>query len=282
MIARIWGCRGSLASPGPDTVKYGGNTSCVELRVDEDTLIVFDAGTGIRSLGLTMEENPPAVVHVLLTHLHMDHLEGLGFFEPFWSKEVDFHIWGPRTTVRSLEESIAKYLSPPLFPVALSEVPSTPEFHDVPRTEWEIAGLKIVAGPVKHPGPTVGYRVSHNGSTFVYIPDHEPARGGVDLTAAEPRWISGYGLAQGADVLLHDSQYTEQEYATRVGWGHSSVKDTIAFSHATGVKRLVMFHHDPMHTDDELEELLAYARSLWNGGGDPPVLAHEGMEIDLA
>lgn len=280
MQARIWGCRGSLASPGPDTVRYGGNTSCVEIRVD-DQIIVLDAGTGIRPLGLTFEEDPPKVVHLLLTHLHLDHLEGLGFFAPLWDKRVDLHIWGPRSSVRSLEDRISKYLSPPLFPVRLGDIPSSPVFHNVPTTEWEIGSAKITAGPVKHPDPTVGYRIQHNGKSFAYIPDHEPARGGLDLMKAESRWLSGYQIAAGADVLLHDSQYTEEEYSVRQGWGHSAVKDTMAFGAITGVKRLVMFHHDPMHTDDELEELLEHARHLWNGEGELPVLGHEGMHISL-
>ncbi|MGH2811742.1 MAG: MBL fold metallo-hydrolase [Actinomycetota bacterium] len=284
MLVRVWGCRGSLAAPGPDTVRYGGNTSCVEIRLDEDdTLIVLDAGTGIRPLGLSLERQPPKTVHLLMTHLHMDHLEGLGFFEPLWSRNVDFHIWGPRSSVRSLQSRIAKYLSPPLFPVSLSEIPSHPEFHDVPVEEWELAGAKIKAGPVKHPGPTVGYRIQHNGSALAYIPDHEPARGqrGVDFARAEPKWISGYDLASGVDVLLHDSQYTEEEYSARVGWGHSSIKHTAAFAQAAKAGRLVMFHHDPMHSDEELETMLDEVRGMWHGTGKEPVLAHEGMELPL-
>ena len=281
MLARIWGCRGSLAAPGPDTVRYGGNTSCVEIRANDDEIIVLDAGTGIRPLGNSLEENPPKAVHLLLTHLHLDHLEGLGFFGPLWDKRIDLHIWGPPSPARSLEDRIAKYLSPPLFPVRLADIPSGPVFHNVPLTEWEIAGVKVSAGPVKHTDPTVGYRIQHNGRALAYIPDHEPARGDVNLLHAEARWISGFQVAAGVDFLLHDSQYTEEEYHQKVGWGHSSIKDTVAFGTVTGVKNLVMFHHDPMHSDDELEGLLETARGMWNGKGERPVLAYEGMEIEL-
>lgn len=282
MRIRIWGCRGSLASPGPDTVRYGGNTSCVEVRVDDDQLIVLDAGTGIRPLGLSLEDDPPKVVHLFLTHLHLDHLEGLGFFGPLWDDKVELHVWGPPSPTRILKDRIARYLSPPLFPVRLTDIPAGPIFHDVPMTEWELGGARIVAAPVKHTDPTVGYRIHHNGRTLAYMPDHEPARGDVDLLKAEERWISGFQIAAGADLLLHDSQYTEDEYKQRVGWVHSSIKHTVAFSMLTGVQQLLMFHHDPMHTDQELEELLGTARTMWNGRGQLPELAYEGLEIELS
>jgi ribonuclease BN (tRNA processing enzyme) len=281
--ARIWGCRGSLASPGPETVRYGGNTSCVELRLNDDTLIILDAGTGIRLLGLALRQELPRTIHVFLTHLHLDHLEGLGFFAPLWlsSADVDLHIWGPPSPLRSLERRIARYLSPPLFPIHLQDIPSAPTFHDVPDEDWKVGPALIRARPVSHRGPTVGYRISENGQTLSYIPDHEPALG-VDLHAVEPEWVSGHAVAHDADLLLHDSQYTEEEYQQRIGWGHSSVVHVVTFAEIARVRRLIMFHHDPLHTDDDLEALLAQARDLWSGPGDGPVLAHEGMELDLS
>jgi phosphoribosyl 1,2-cyclic phosphodiesterase len=281
VIARIWGCRGSLASPGPETVRYGGNTSCVEVRLDDDTLIILDAGTGIRPLGLTLRPELPRTIHVFLTHLHLDHLEGLGFFGPLWSPEVDLHIWGPPSPLRSLERRIARYLSPPLFPIHLQDIPSGPTFHDVPDEDWKVGPALIRARPVSHRGPTVGYRISENGQTLSYIPDHEPALG-VDLRSVEPEWVSGHAVASQADVLLHDSQYTEEEYLQRVGWGHSSISHVVTFAEICRVRRLVMFHHDPLHTDADLEALLDQARGLWSLGGTEPVLAHEGMELDLS
>lgn len=280
MFARVWGCRGSLASPGPETVKYGGNTSCVELRTGEGDLIILDAGTGIRPLGNTLMQELPRTIHVLLTHLHLDHLEGLGFFGPLWSPDVDLHIWGPPSPLRSLERRISQYLSPPLFPIHLQDIPSRPTFHDVPDDDWKIGTTKVSASPVSHRGPTVGYRLEEDGQTLAYIPDHEPALG-VDLRSVEPEWISGHAVANGAEVLLHDAQYTEQEYPLRIGWGHSSVAHVVAFAAVSDVRRLVMFHHDPMHSDDQLEVLLERARELYDGRGAEPVLAHEGMELDL-
>jgi phosphoribosyl 1,2-cyclic phosphodiesterase len=278
--ARIWGCRGSLASPGPETVRYGGNTSCVELRLDDDTLIILDAGTGIRPLGLKVRDELPRTIHLFLTHLHLDHLEGLGFFAPLWVPDVDLHIWGPPSPLRSLERRIARYLSPPLFPIHLQDIPSSPQFHDVPDEDWKVNGALIRARPVSHRGPTVGFRISENGQTLSYIPDHEPALG-VDLRSVEPEWVSGHAVAHDADVLLHDSQYTEEEYHQRIGWGHSSVEHVVTFAQISDVRRLIMFHHDPLHTDADLDAILVRALELWPGHMTEPVLAYEGMEVSL-
>lgn len=280
MRARIWGCRGSLASPGPETVRYGGNTSCVEVRVGDDELLVLDAGTGARPLGLTLVDELPRTIHVLLTHLHIDHIEGLAFFAPLWSPDVDLHIWGPPSPLQSLEHRIAQYLSPPLFPVHLHDIPSQPKFHDVPDDEWKVGTARVMARPVSHRGPTVGYRIQENGASLAYVPDHEPALG-LDLRATEPEWISGHSLAYAADVLLHDSQYDETEYPKRIGWGHSSLVHAVTYSMVQAVRQLIMFHHDPLHSDDQLETMLARARELWEADGDGPILAYEGMELEL-
>jgi ribonuclease BN (tRNA processing enzyme) len=150
----------------------------------------------------------------------------------------------------------------------------------VPDDDWKIANAIIRARPVSHRGPTVGYRISDNGHTLSYIPDHEPALG-VDLRSVEPEWISGHAVAHGADVLLHDSQYTEDEYNQRVGWGHSSVVHVVTFAQVVEARQLVMFHHDPLHTDDMLEDLLERAKELWDMDGSIPVLAYEGLDLDL-
>jgi phosphoribosyl 1,2-cyclic phosphodiesterase len=277
---RIWGCRGSLASPGPQTVRYGGNTSCVEVETEDGVAVVLDAGTGIRSLGVALADRAPRCVHLLLTHLHLDHVEGLGFFEPMWDAEAEVHIWGPSSPLRGLDERIARYLSPPLFPVHLSDIPARLVFHDVPVDDWEVAGLSLRAEPVSHPGPTVGYRVSADGRSFTYIPDHEPVLG-VDLDALPLDWISGCALAAGTDLLFHDAQYTEEEYPERLGWGHSSIAHAVSFAERSRARRLVLFHHDPMHGDGELEELLDRACELAANCDAPPVLAYEGMEFEV-
>ena len=280
MQLRIWGCRGSLASPGPETVRYGGNTSCIEVR-SGDTLLVLDAGTGIRALGNALEGNSPRVIHLLLTHLHLDHVEGLGFFRHIWNPENELHVWGPPSPVRRLQERIARYLSPPLFPVHLTDIPGQLVFHDAPEDEWEIDGIRIRSGPVSHPGPTIGYRLWENGRSVAYIPDHEPVLG-AELDELPVDWISGHELAERASVLLHDGQYTEDEYPDKVGWGHSSVAQAVTFARRAEVEQLIVFHHDPLHGDEQLDGLCGRAAELWNGtGAAAPTLAFEGMEIEI-
>ena len=280
MRATIWGCRGSLATPGPTTVRYGGNTPCVEVRLADGTLLILDAGTGIRPLGLTLGPNRPRTIHLLLSHLHLDHLEGLPFFFPIWDPELELHIWGPPSPVTSLDARIATYLSPPLFPVHLSDVPSNLVFHDAPPEPWQIGSATIAAAEISHPGPTLGYRIEESGGSLAYLTDHEPALG-MDLRDVSPDWVSGYAIATGADLLLHDCQYTEAEYQLKVGWGHSSTEHVADFARVAGVKELLLFHHDPMHSDADLESMLGRVRELWGEGEDRVNLAREGMRIEL-
>lgn len=281
MRAKVWGCRGSLAAPGPETIRYGGNTSCLEVRPSDDRLLVIDAGTGIRSLGVSMGSDHPKRIDILLSHLHLDHIEGLGFFMPLWDHEAEIHIWGPPSPTRTLREGMARYFSPPLFPVHLDDIPSKIEFHDVPNDEWDLGEAHIRSQPVNHPGPTLGYRIEESGRVLTYISDHEPAMG-VDLRSVSPDWISGYSLAYQADLLFHDCQYTEEEYPHRVGWGHSSVAHTSTFAQLTKVRRLMLFHHDPLHSDQHLEAILLRARELMAGVDCVVDLSYEGMEVDLS
>jgi phosphoribosyl 1,2-cyclic phosphodiesterase len=281
MRARIWGCRGSLAAPGPDTVRYGGNTSCLEVMLDDGTMLILDAGTGIRSLGRQLEDRGATTVHLLLTHLHLDHLQGLGFFRPFFEHGMDVHIWGPRSPTVSLRDRIALYLSPPLFPVSLADVASTVTFHDAPDQPWQIGSATVTATSVTHQGPTLGFRLDEVAQSLAYIPDHEPSLG-IDMRTLAPEWISGHDLAEDVDVLLHDAQYSEDEYEDHVGWGHSSIAHTVSFAQIANAKRVVLFHHDPYHDDDSLERLLVRAQRLWDGAAGSLELAYEGMFIDLS
>jgi len=280
MRARVWGCRGSVAVPGTDTVKYGGNTSCVEVRLASGHALVLDAGTGMRPLGVSMQEDPPVELHILLTHLHLDHLQGLGFFRPLFAPGLEIHVWGPSSPVQNLAERIAMYLSPPLFPVRLEDVPSHLTFHDAPEEPVAIGSATIRAAKVTHQGPTVGYRIEEAGSTFVYLPDHEPSPGN-DLRTVPAQWMSGHDIARDADVLLHDAQYRDHEYGAHVGWGHSSIASVMEFAYKANVDQLVLFHHDPYHTDGELEDLLVEARGKWPGMENRVCLAYEGMTIVL-
>jgi len=280
MKARVWGCRGSLAAPGPETLRYGGNTSCVEVGLEGGSMLVLDAGTGMRPLGVAIDGHEIDELHVLLTHLHMDHLQGLGFFRPLFRPGVDVHIWGPPSPVQSLADRIAIYLSPPLFPVRLADIPARVTFHDAPEQEVAIGSATFRAAKVTHQGPTVGYRIEENGRTLVYLPDHEPLPGG-RVSDEPPEWISGHDLAHDADVLFHDAQYRDDEYPQHIGWGHSCIEHVMGLANQSGVRSVVLFHHDPYHIDDELETLLAEARKRWDGTDDDVRLAHEGMTIEL-
>lgn len=190
MLARIWGCRGSPATPGADTVRYGGNTSCVEVRLESGHLMILDAGTGIRPLGAELDDEPIEELHLFLTHLHLDHLQELGFFRPLCRPGMKVHIRGPASPVHSLADRIAIYVSPPLFAVRLADVDADITFHDAPGEAVTIGSATVRAANVAHQGPTVGYRIEENGTTLAYLPDHEPSLG-VVLADQPPTWISG-------------------------------------------------------------------------------------------
>jgi phosphoribosyl 1,2-cyclic phosphodiesterase len=255
----LWGTRGSLPTPGTDTLAYGGNTSCVSIRGSEGTLIVLDAGTGIRAMGATLDGELKRV-DLLLSHLHMDHIQGLGFFAPLYREGVEVHIWGPLSTTVSLRARLMRYLSPPLFPVGLRELPCRLELHEVPMDEMHIGEFHVDSALVCHPGPTVGYRITDSrGKVVTYLPDHEPALGDAAFPSRSAEWISGASLAEGADLLIHDSQYSAEQYRDHAGWGHSSMRHVLEFGTLTGAKHLVPFHHDPAHGDAELDRLLTEA-----------------------
>jgi phosphoribosyl 1,2-cyclic phosphodiesterase len=282
MRARVWGSRGSIATPGPGTARSGGNTSCVEVRLDDGSLIVLDAGTGARPLGIRLaaEPAPRPVIHLLLSHLHVDHVEGLGAFAPIWMPDTELHVWGPASPVSSLERRIARYFSPPLFPVHLSEVPASVTYHDAPEGSWSIGDATLTSAAILHAGPTVGYRIEEHGRVLTYLTDHEPARG-PDLATAAPEWISGHALAFGADVLLHDCQYTDAEYPDHVGWGHSSTGQLAVFAERAKVHRLLTFHHDPMHDDDALDRMRAEVQERWGVEDDRCGIATEGLGFEV-
>jgi phosphoribosyl 1,2-cyclic phosphodiesterase len=275
---RVWGSRGTIASPGADTVRYGGNTSCVEVRLDDGTVLVLDAGTCARALGHALVEDPPPRIDLLITHLHVDHVEGLGVFEPIWRSRTELHVWGPSSPVASHDERLAKYFSPPLFPVHLAEVPANTTFYDAPEGSWTIGGATVHSAAIQHQGITVGYRIEADGVSVAYLTDHEPAFG-TDLDAAEPGWVSGAALAWEADLLIHDCQYTEEEYAARVGFGHTSTADVAAFARKVGARRLVLYHHDPMHSDEQLDAMRQRVLERWGVEPSRVQIAAEGAEL---
>lgn len=281
MRVKVWGARGSIPSPGPETTHFGGNTSCVEVTLSDGTMIVLDAGTGLRNLGLRLGGDGQTV-NILLTHLHLDHIQGLMFFAPAFRSDYELVIWGPEAPDAPLLDRIARYISAPLAPVEVRELPCQVSFREAPYTEWQIGPATVQAASVTHRGPTLGYRITDGDSTLCYIPDHEPELAG-DLDTVAADWISGLDLARGASLLLHDCQYTNEEYPSHVGWGHSSLKAALAFARRAEVGRMALFHHDPMHTDTFLEELHRSAVETWiesGGGAEQILMAAEGEELD--
>jgi len=256
-VVTLWGTRGSIAAPGPETEHYGGNTSCIQITGREGTVLILDAGTGLRRLGRTLAPDIRRV-DILLTHLHMDHLQGLGFFGALRNPATDVHIWGPASTTLNLRARLTRYLSPPFFPVMLRDLPRMPALHEVPCAEFDVGEFHVHTSLVNHPGPTVGYRIESAAGVVAYMPDHEPALG-VQHFPIGPDWTSGYSVARDADLLIHDTQYTPAEYAEREGWGHSSIAHTLAFAQLVQARQLITFHHDPDHTDADLERMTAEA-----------------------
>jgi len=278
MKVSFWGTRGSLATPGKTTLRYGGNTSCVQVTGDEGTVLVLDAGTGIRELSASL---PPKLrrVDVILTHLHMDHIQGLGFFGPLYHPDMEVHIWGPASTTMDLRSRLTRYLSPPLFPVHLRDLPCKLFIHDDACMDAEILEFRVTSALVAHPGPTVGLRISGPQGSVAYMPDHEPVLGALRLLP-DRDWISGMSVAQEVDLLIHDSQYTDDEYISRMGWGHSSMRQALEFARMAEIGHLVPFHYDPTHSDDDLDGM--FKQILSEVAPSFPVNpAKEGVEMTV-
>jgi phosphoribosyl 1,2-cyclic phosphodiesterase len=283
MKVHVWGARGSIPAPGPETMRYGGNTSCVQLTLADGSVLVLDAGTGIRGLGLALERSD-GPLHILLTHLHLDHIQGLMFFAPMFWPQSEVVIWGPAAPDASLEDRIARYISAPLTPLEVRELPCHPSFREADATEWQIGSATIRAASVAHRGPTLGYRVDADGSSLCYIPDHEPGLG-ASLADLEEDWISGLDLARDTTLLIHDCQYTDEEYPDHVGWGHSRLTDTLTFARRVEAERLLLFHHDPLHSDEFLDRFQDQACERWVelGGRDGAVeMAAEAQELEVS
>jgi phosphoribosyl 1,2-cyclic phosphodiesterase len=281
MRLKVWGARGSVPAPGPHMNRYGGNTSCVQVTLASGEVLILDAGTGIRTLGLDLDEGKR--IHILLTHLHLDHIQGLMFFAPCFRAASEITIWGPASPEASLEDRIARYISAPLSPVEVKELPCSIGFRDTPATEWDLGGATIRAEAVTHRGPTLGYRITDGETSLAYIPDHEPALG-APLTDLEPEWISGYDLAKDAQLLIHDCQYTDDEYPEHVGWGHSAMGDTLTFARRVQARNLLLFHHDPLHSDEFLDDFHGSARTRWTmlgGAAEDVAMGMEGGELQI-
>ena len=274
----LLGVRGSVPVPGPGTIRYGGNTSCIRMTASDGTTLILDAGTGIRDLEVAPEDGE---IHILLTHLHLDHIQGLLFFKPFFDPDAEVVVWGPPPEDPPLRDMLARYLSTPLSPIEIRELPARVSFRTVPLDGFRIGSATLEAARVLHRGVTLGYRVSDGGDSVCYLPDHEPALGRA-LDEADEDWVSGLHLARGASLLIHDGQFADQEYQNRIGWGHSRVRDALLFAQRAEAQQVLLFHHDPAHDDEYLDDLGEHAADQWIGFGGAPgavALAQEGRAL---
>ncbi len=272
MKIRFWGVRGSIASPGHDTAAVGGNTSCVEVMCGE-TRIVLDAGTGLRALGNHLlasgATREPLELTLLLSHYHWDHIQGLPFFVPVYMKSTSLTIVGGQNGVTSVRETLERQMSAPVFPVRLDEVGAKIATRELTVGEsFAVGDAKVTVARGNHPGGVVAYRIEHDGKSLVYATDTE------HYACVDPALRA---LCEGADVLVYDAQYLPEEYKGKVGWGHSTYVAGTDLAHAAGVGRLVLFHHDPMRSDEGVAEIEAHARALFRSS----VAAREGMELDV-
>mgnify|MGYP000396505548 CR=1 FL=1 len=295
MRLRFWGTRGSIPSPGPDTVRYGGNTSCVELRTAGDTLLVLDAGTGLRGLGdaLTNEAESagPRRGHMLISHTHWDHIQGFPFFAPIFKPGNEWNVYAPHGFGISLRDTLAGQMQYAYFPVSLDALGANIQYHDLVEGGFSIAeDVRVAARYLNHPALTLGYRIEADGVTVVYSTDHEchsRSAGllgkplGSILRPDHPGDRRHHDFIAGADLLIHDTQYTADEYPTRVGWGHSTMEYVVDLAVSAGVKRLALFHHDPARSDDALDALVGAARQRVADAGSAMEVfaAAEGKEI---
>ena len=294
MKLRFWGTRGSIPVPGPHTVRYGGNTSCVEV-LSGDDVIVLDCGTGVRELGkdLLRTVKPPIEAHILLGHTHWDHIQGFPFFPPALAPGNHVTVYSARGYEKPLREVLGGQMDYTYFPIRLAQMASDLEFREVDEETFDIGHVQVTTHFLNHTILTMGYRLSSGGKTVVYATDTEPFgtfHGGSSVSngshashfvhEGDVRFV---GFVKGADVLIHDAQYTEAEYPSKVGWGHSTVEYAVEVALAGGVKHLVLFHHDVNRSDDEVARLEAYARDIVQArGSDMQVsAAAEGWEIDL-
>lgn len=270
LSARCWGTRGSLPSPGHHTVQYGGNTSCLEVRAD-DQVLIFDAGSGIRHLGENMVMQGEVAAELFLSHFHWDHIQGLPFFMPLYSPETRMRVHGARQGESDVQSLIAGQMGPIYFPVPFEELSAELDFRDLDATPVRVGNAEVTPHRVRHPMNTYGFRVQNAGATIAYVPDNELVGGTYDMPHG---WYESFReFISGVDVLIHDAMFTDEEYRRFAGWGHSTFRDAVRLAEDAGVRKLLLFHHAPERTDAELDEIV---ERLQND------LARRNSELQLA
>ena len=291
MRIRFWGTRGSLAKPGPSTIRYGGNTSCVEVRAADGTLIILDCGTGAHDLGrsLVASGERPVRGHLLLTHTHWDHIQGFPFFAPLFVKGNEFEVYAPQGLGRRLEETLAGQMEYEYFPVTLDQLDATIRYHELAEGVFNLGAVRVITRYLNHPGLALGYRLEADGVALVYATDHEPHSrhqpevvGSAEVLPVHREDQRHVEFLAGADLVIHDAQYTVEEYPGKLTWGHSPAELAVDFALAAGVKRLALFHHDPLRDDAALDQLVESCRRRAAAGGLHVFAAAEGQTIELA
>lgn len=283
---KFWGTRGSIPAPGIGTVKYGGNTSCVELK-HKNSLFILDAGTGIRLLGddlLTRSRGKPIRGSLFVTHTHWDHIQGFPFFVPGYLKGNHFLIHGAHGMGRSFEEVFKGLMDSSYFPVNLGDMQAKLDFVEMSGQPYVCEGVKVETAYTNHPGMDVGYRFTAEGKSVTYLTDHESYQTmnqKTEFARKQDRIIEEF--CRGTDVLICDSQYTDEEYKTKRGWGHSRYRDSVELGIACGAARLALFHHDPSHSDEQMELILKDSLKLIKDSGKTLdcFLAREGLEFEI-
>ena len=257
MKIRFWGVRGSLPSCGPSFIKYGGHTSCVELRSKRGDLIVIDAGTGIKDLGRSLAENCPESLTMLFSHSHTDHIFGFPFFMPIYKKGVKINMYGCNYSSGPVREIVLRFMQPPFFPVKFENISAEFEFRLLEKGITEFSGIKILPIEISHPDGGFGFRFEEDGKSIVFLTDNElkyQHKGGHTFEEYAE-------FCKNADVLIHDAQYSEKEYKTHVSWGHSTPAQVLELAELAGAKKAVFFHHAPERTDAELDLMVSYAQA---------------------
>jgi len=297
-LLRFWGVRGSIPTPGPATVRFGGNTACVEVRAHGE-IIILDGGTGLRPLGreLVSEFKDQALnLTLLLTHTHWDHIQGLPFFPPIYQPHCRLRILGYEGARRGLVNVLTGQMESPYFPVPFGELPGNIEVEELKDMEFKVGPVRVSTWFANHPGICVGYRIHTDQGSIAFFPDNEPhcryepdgsvlpARADASLEYARAQEAKMIEFVRGADVLILDAQYDRAEYVRHIGWGHGCVDDVVALAMRAGVKQLYLFHHDPDHDDTKVESMLAQARQLVAAQNSPMQVhaAQEGVLVKLA